>query len=225
MSKLSICIPVYNEEKTVKQLLDQVLAVPLEKELIVVDDGSTDQTATILQEYSTNPVVKVITKENGGKGSALREAFKHVTGDYVVIQDADLEYDPGDFVKMLAEAESKQLLVVYGSRFLGKKLSLAVLKNYLASWLLSSIVGLLYGQRISDESTCYKLFKADLIKSIPLECTGFEFCPEVTAKILKRGIKITEIPVSFNPRAGTEGKKIHYLKDGIEAVKTLFRYR
>lgn len=225
MSKLSICIPVFNEEKTVKELLDRVLAVPLAKEVIVVNDGSTDGTSTILQEYANNQQVKVINKTNGGKGSALREAFKHVTGDFVVIQDADLEYDPNDFVKMLAEAESKQLAVVYGSRFLGKKLSLAVLKNYLASQLLSTIVGLLYGQRISDESTCYKLFKADLIKSIPLECTGFEFCPEVTAKILKRGIKITEIPVSFNPRAGTEGKKIHYLKDGIEAVKTLFRYR
>lgn len=225
MSKLSICIPVYNEEKTVKELLDRVLAVPLEKELIVIDDGSTDNTAAIIQGYCANPFVKIITKENGGKGTALREAFKHITGDFVVIQDADLEYDPNDFIRMLTTAESQQLAVVYGSRFLNKKLSLAVLKNYLASQLLSTIVGLLYGQFISDESTCYKLFKTDLLRSIPLECQRFEFCPEITAKILKRGIKITEIPVSFNPRARSEGKKINYLKDGWEAVKTLSLYR
>lgn len=224
MSKLSICIPVYNEENTIKELLEKVLAVPVDKELIVVDDGSTDKTAAILQEYGANPLVKIITKENGGKGTALREAFKHVTGDFVVVQDADLEYDPGDFVKMLSVADSGHS-VVYGSRFLGQKFSISSLKNFMASRLLSTIVWLLYGQFISDESTCYKLFRTDIIKNIPLECRRFEFCPEITAKVLKKGIKIFEVPVSFNPRNSKEGKKISYLRDGLEAVQTLLKYR
>jgi len=224
MTKLSICIPVYNEEKTIKELLNKVLAVPIDKEIIVVDDGSTDKTAEILNDYSSNPVVKIISKVNGGKGTALREAFKHVIGDYVVVQDADLEYEPSDFVKMLAVAKSGAP-IVYGSRFLGRKLSPSSLKNWLASKFLSSIVWLLYGQFISDESTCYKLFRSDIIKSTPLACERFEFCPEVTAKVLKRGYKIVEVPISFNPRNTKDGKKINYLKDGWEACTTLLKYR
>jgi len=224
MTKLSICIPVYNEEKTVKELLDKVLAVPVEKEVIIVNDGSTDRTAEILGECANCPEIKVFSKPNGGKGSALREAFTHVTGDYVVVQDADLEYEPQDFVKMLQVAKGGSP-VVYGSRFLGQKITLGSLKNFLASKLLSTVVGLLYGQYITDESTCYKLFRSDLLKSIPLECQRFEFCPEVTAKVLKKGVKITEVPISFNPRNTREGKKIHYLKDGWEAMKTLFKYK
>jgi len=225
MSKLSICVPVYNEEKTVRELLDKVLAVPLDKEVIVVDDGSTDKTAEVLQEYIGNPLVKIIVKQNGGKGTALREAFKQVSGDYVVIQDADLEYSPNDFVAMLEVAKKTNSLVVYGSRFLNKKTTPDVLKNLLASRLLSTIVGVLYGQFISDESTCYKLFRTDLLKSVDLVCKRFEFCPEITAKILKRGIKITEVPISFYPREAGDGKKIHYLRDGLEAVITLLKYR
>jgi glycosyltransferase involved in cell wall biosynthesis len=225
MSKLSICVPVYNEEKTVRELLDKVLAVPLDKEVIVVDDGSTDKTAEVLQEYVGNPLVKIIVKQNGGKGTALREAFKQVSGDYVVIQDADLEYSPNDFVAMLEVAKKTNSLVVYGSRFLNKKTTPDVLKNLLASRLLSTIVGVLYGQFISDESTCYKLFRTDLLKSVDLVCKRFEFCPEITAKILKRGIKITEVPISFYPREAGDGKKIHYLRDGLEAVITLLKYR
>ena len=225
MSKLSICVPVYKEEKTVRELLDKVLAVPLDKEVIVVDDGSTDKTAEVLQEYVGNPLVKIIVKQNGGKGTALREAFKQVSGDYVVIQDADLEYSPNDFVAMLEVAKKTNSLVVYGSRFLNKKTTPDVLKNLLASRLLSTIVGVLYGQFISDESTCYKLFRTDLLKSVDLVCKRFEFCPEITAKILKRGIKITEVPISFYPREAGDGKKIHYLRDGLEAVITLLKYR
>ena len=225
MSKLSICVPVYNEEKTVRELLDKVLAVPLDKEVIVVDDGSTDKTAEVLQEYVGNPLVKIIVKQNGGKGTALREAFKQVSGDYVVIQDADLEYSPNDFVAMLEVAKKTNSLVVYGSRFLNKKTTPDVLKNLLASRLLSTIVGVLYGQFISDESTCYKLFRTDLLKSVDLVCKRFEFCPEITAKILKRGIKITEVPISFYTREAGDGKKIHYLRDGLEAVITLLKYR
>ncbi|MCX6784068.1 MAG: glycosyltransferase family 2 protein [candidate division WWE3 bacterium] len=224
MSKLSICIPVYNEQATIRELLDKVTAVPLDKEIIVVNDGSTDRTPQILAEYADNHHISVFNKSNGGKGTALIEAFKHVSGDYVVVQDADLEYDPFDFVKMLATAESKNVTVVYGSRFLGKPLTMSVLKNYLASKLLSFFVWLLYGQMITDESTCYKLFKTEVLKQIPLECKRFEFCPEVTAKVLKRGIKIIEVPVSFNPRDAKDGKKISYLKDGWEAVATLFKY-
>ena len=224
MVKLSICVPIYNEEKTIKELLNKVLVVPIDKEIIVVDDGSTDRTPEILNEYLSNPIVKIISKENGGKGTALREAFKHVTGDFVVVQDADLEYEPNDFIAMLKTAEAGAP-IVYGSRFLGRKLSLASFKNWLASKFLSSIVWLLYGQFISDESTCYKLFRTDILKSIPLESRRFEFCPEITAKVLKRGFKIVEVPISFNPRNNKEGKKINYLKDGLEAVQTLFRYR
>lgn len=226
MSKLSICIPVYNEENTVKELLDKVLAVPLDKELIIVNDCSTDNTGEILKEYEQMPNVKIVCgSSNCGKGSALKEAFKYVTGDYVVIQDADLEYDPTDFVKMLALAEESNVSVVYGSRFFGKSFNISALKNLVASRLLSFFVLLLYGQFISDESTCYKLFKADLLKSIPLECKRFEFCPEITAKILKRGIKIAEVSVSFTPRAAKDGKKIRYIRDGLEALSTLFKYR
>lgn len=225
MSKLSICIPVYNEENTVRELLDKVLAVSLEKELIVVDDASTDGTALALAAYSRLPEVKIVTlATNGGKGTALREAFRYVTGDFVVIQDADLEYDPNDFVRMLQTAESSGAQAVYGSRFLAG-FSLAAVKNLFASSLLSLFVLVLYGQYISDESTCYKLFKADLLKSITLACKRFEFCPEVTAKILKKGVNIIEVPVTFTPRAAKDGKKIHYLRDGLEAVKTLIKYR
>ena len=224
MSKLSICIPVYNEEATIVELLNKVMAVPLDTEIIVVNDGSTDKTAGLLTAYAQNHPIKVISKVNGGKGTALIEAFKHVTGDYVVVQDADLEYDPNDFKVMLNTATNTNVPIVYGSRFLGKPLTLASIKNYLASKLLSFFVWVLYGQMITDESTCYKLFKTDLLKSIPLECKRFEFCPEITAKVLKRGIKIVEVPVSFIPRDAKEGKKINYLRDGWEAVVTLFKY-
>lgn len=218
--KLSVIIPVFNERKTIEEILKRVQAVPLDKEIIIVDDGSTDGTKDILKGLSSNNVKVVLKDKNQGKGSAIREGLKHISGDVVVIQDGDLEYDPFDWVKMLKVMKEKNLSVIYGSRILGKgkKSSLAF---YFGGRLLSVITNILYGTKITDEPTCYKMFKADLIKSIKLDCMGFEFCPEVTAKVLKKGYKIYEVPIKYAPRNIREGKKIRW-KDGAIAIWTLF---
>lgn len=227
MMKLSILIPVFNEEKTVKEVLETVRKADIgdiEKEIVVVDDGSNDKTLDVLKQIHW---IKLIPhKKNQGKGAAIRTAIKHATGDIIIIQDADLEYDPneyGSLIKPIIEGKAK---VVYGSRRLNKKNKKhSGLSFYIGGIGLTIITNILYpSQKITDEPTCYKVFKAEVLKDMKLECMRFEFCPEVTAKVIKQGIKIHEVPISYFPRSLKQGKKINW-KDGVEAVWTLLKFR
>lgn len=223
--KLSVIIPVYNEEHTLRQLLDKVLRVPLEKEVILVDDCSTDNTRDVIKEYVKLPnVFAAYHEKNAGKGMAIRTGIKFITGDAVIIQDADLEYEPEDYPRLLAPIASGEASVVYGSRELGTRNKHSYFSFYLGGKLLSWLTNILYGSSITDEPTCYKVFTTEVLKSIPLTCTRFEFCPEVTAKVLRRGIRIVEVPIHYYPRTKSEGKKIRW-RDGVEAITTLIRCR
>ncbi len=219
---ISVIIPVYNEKATVAQLIRRVSKVPFEKEIIVVDDGSNDGTADILKEFSGR--VKLISHDqNKGKGAAIRTALREVRGDIVITQDADLEYDPSDYGKLLEPILNGETDVVYGSRNL-KDNPKSNPSFYLGGVILSKLANFLYGAHITDEATGYKLFRTEVLKSLNLRCNGFEFCPEVTAKVLRRGHKIKEIPISYQPRGFSQGKKICWL-DGVKAVITLLKYR
>ncbi|HBZ01673.1 MAG TPA: glycosyl transferase [candidate division Zixibacteria bacterium] len=219
--KLSVIIPVYNEERTIAELISRVKAVKLNMEIIVVNDGSVDGTSRILD---TLDGITVINKKNGGKGSAIREGITAVTGDVIVIQDADLEYDPNDFVMMLDVMNKQAADVVYGSRVLHEGYEISYRRYYLGGKLVTWTANLLYGLNITDEPTCYKMIKTDLLRSLNLQCSRFEFCPEVTAKLARRKIKIVEVPISYFPRTIEDGKKINAL-DGFEAIWTLIKYR
>lgn len=229
IKKLSIVIPVFNEAKTIKKIICRVFKVKLgkiKKEIIVVNDGSTDGTLDILKRLKKKYQIKIVSyKKNLGKSCALRIVFKQVTGDVVTIQDGDLEYNPKDFIKMLKKMSENGVRVVYGSRRLSKKnIQYSGLSFYIGGVFLTGMVNVLYGGHITDEPTCYKMFENKLLKSIKLESKRFEFCPEVTAKILKRGIKILEVPIFYHPRKITQGKKIK-LKDFFEAFWVLLKYR
>ncbi len=229
---LSIIIPAYNEAETIHLILDKILAVNLikdiRKEIIIVNDCSTDNTKEKVEQYITEhkdvDINLVDQPKNLGKGAAIRKGLEKITGDYVIIQDADLEYNPEDYNPLLEYLIEKNLPVIYGSRFLKKNNKHSYQTFYLGGRLVSLVTNILYGQHLTDEPTCYKLFKADLIKSIPLKCNGFEFCPEVTAKVAKKGIKIKELPIEYYPRSIEEGKKIKWT-DGVEAIWTLLKYR
>jgi len=224
MMKLSIIIPAYNEEATIKEIISRVKKqeVSIKKEIVVVDDGSSDLTPKILRKIKG---IKLITHEvNKGKGSAIRTGLEKVTGDIVLIQDADLELSPSDYPALIEPILKNNAPVVYGSRILGKDNDKNQFFYYAGGRLVTAVANLLYGIKITDEPIGYKVFKTDLLKSLNLECKGFEFCPEVTAKIAKRKIPIHEVPVSYNPRTTKEGKKLQF-KDGIEAVWILLKYR
>jgi len=224
--KLSVVMPVYNEKATIRQIIDKVLAVDLDTELIVVDDGSTDGTQDILHELQGPLAEKVrvfFLERNRGKGTAVRYGIARASGDVLVIQDADLEYDPEEYHTLLDPYVKGRAVVVYGSRFLGGHRTLyywTTLGNKLLTWLTN----VMYNTNLTDMETCYKLFSMDLIREINLRCHRFEFEPEVTAKILKRGIHIYEVPISYMGREYSEGKKIG-AGDAWEAVKTLVKYR
>jgi len=223
--KLSVIIPVYNEESTVSEVIERVKAVPYEKEIIVVDDGSTDATAARLSDAGGHPVVTIFTSPvNFGKGAAVRIGLAHVTGDIVVIQDADLELSPEEYPRLLEPILRGQADIVYGSRFLRGRDRVSW-RTYLANRLLACWVNLLYGSRLTDEATAYKVFRASVIKTLPLKCIGFEFCPEVTAKLLRSGYTVAEVPIGYRPRLPSEGKKVSYLRDGLKAAWTLLRLR
>lgn len=221
--KLSIIIPVYNEENAVKQIINKVkeTSLSIDKEIIVVDDGSTDKTAESLRKIGG--VVLLKHNKNKGKGAAIITGLSNVTGDIVLIQDADLEYDPKDYNALIEPFLRNNAEVVYGSRTLGKN-EKGHWSFHLGGWGLTVFANLLYGLNITDEATCYKVFKTDLLRSLNLESKGFEFCPEVTAKIGKRKIKIYEVPISYYPRSKKEGKKIKW-KDGFIALWVLFKNR
>jgi len=214
-------MPVYNEAQTIAQAIDRVRNVKIEKEIIVVDDFSIDGTREILSDIPD--IILVLHKQNMGKGFAIRTALKHVTGDIAVIQDADLEYNPEDFFSLISPIEKGEAEVVYGSRFL-KARPVMRRANYIANRMLATATNILYGARITDEATCYKAFRAHLLKSIPLTCKRFEFCPEVTAKVLRSGHKIVEVPVRYEARTCEQGKKIGWW-DGVVAFWTLLKFR
>lgn len=225
MKKLSIVIPVYNERDTIRSVIDLVLSVPLslDREVIVVDDGSSDGTADVLRSLELDRVKVLLQPSNQGKGAAIRRALPEVTGDIVIIQDADMEYDPNDYQSLIDPIVAGEAQVVYGSRQLGNN-TFSYMRYYVGGLFLSWLTNLLYRSKITDEPTCYKVFRRDVLDSIELKCKRFEFCPEVTAKVLKKGIKIVERPISYNPRSIGEGKKIRW-RDGVEAIFTLLRYR
>lgn len=224
--KLSVVIPVYNERGTVREIIEKVIAVNLDKEIIVVDDGSTDGTkdvlANLLEEHLP---VKIFYHDNNlGKGAAVRTAVKFITGDVVIIQDADLEYNPQEYPQLIRPILDKKTKVVYGSRILNKNNTQGRWDYFLGGRLVTLATNVIYGSNLTDEPTCYKVFDAALIKGINIESDGFSWEPEITAKILKAGYKIIEIPVSYKHRAKSEGKKIKY-SDGIKAIFTIFKYR
>ena len=222
--KLSVIVPVYNEQATLGEILRRVLAAPFAKEVIIVDDGSTDKIGDILKEFETVENLKILRHEtNRGKGVAIITGLKSAQGEYTLIQDADLEYDPKDYATLLAPFENDEVEVVYGSRNL-KKNRRSSAAFYWGGRFLSWITNLLYGSRITDEPTGYKVFRTSLLKELNLDASGFEFCPEVTAKILRRKIQIREVPISYNPRNWNEGKKIRW-QDGLIAIWVLIKYR
>ncbi|MBT7169853.1 glycosyltransferase family 2 protein [Candidatus Woesearchaeota archaeon] len=226
MVKLSIIIPVYNEKETIKEIIKQVSEVKIPKEIILIDDHSTDGTREILEtEYAhLRNITVLLHKKNRGKGAAIRTGLNAIGGDIVIIQDADLEYDPKDYPKLIKPILEGKTQVVYGSRFLNKKNKHQYGLNMFATRLLTFMANILYNARITDEPTCYKVFTKQAIKSVDLKCEKFEFCPEVTAKIRKNGYKIIEVPIEYNSRSIEEGKKINW-KDGVQAIWTLIKYR
>ena len=224
--KVSVLIPAFNESRTLARCLEAVYGrnPGRDLEVIVVDDGSTDGTyeAALAAVKNGGRVLK--HEKNSGKGSAIRTALAAATGDVVLIQDADLEYDPADYAAVLKPFEDGKAEVVYGSRNRNSENGRSYSSYYWGGRLLSWWTNFLYGSSITDEATCYKAFKTPLLKSLDLQCTGFEFCPEATAKVLRRGIKIVEVPISYAPRSIEDGKKIRWY-DGAIHLWTLLKLR
>ncbi|MCL5269561.1 MAG: glycosyltransferase family 2 protein [bacterium] len=221
---VSVIIPIYNERELIETVLRRVRAVPFRKQLILVDDCSRDGTAGILAQEASKPDTLVLRHErNRGKGFAIRTGLARATGQIVLIQDADLEYQPEELPGLLEPIFRGEAGVVYGSRFMGS-IKRMRLPNRVANHILAAMVSVLYGQRITDEATAYKVFRKEIIDAIELTCERFEFCPEVTAKVLRRGVTILERPVTFNARTPEEGKKIGW-RDFITAVRVLVRCR
>ncbi|OGH11596.1 MAG: glycosyl transferase [Candidatus Levybacteria bacterium RIFCSPLOWO2_01_FULL_36_13] len=232
--KLSIIIPVYNEGKTVEEILKKVIneKIPgVEKEIIVVDDGSTDETREKLNKLQSKSFKTILQDKNQGKGAAVLAGIKNSTGEYIIIQDADLEYDPKFIRQLIKPILEKKSKVVYGTRIkrlprlAGEEKTFRFLLHYFGNRFLSLVTSILYGQWITDMETCYKLFPKVALNGVRMNAKGFEFEPEITAKLLKRGYKIMELPIEVKPRGYEEGKKISAVKDGSKAIWYLFKYR
>ena len=224
--QLSIIVPVYNEAATIAEVLSRVLALDLDKQIVVVDDGSTDGTGEWLDAWSEHQPDWVGVHHhagNRGKGAAIRTGLATVTGDYVVIQDGDLEYDPRDYARLLAPLVEGRARVVYGSRFLGARPPM-FLTQRMGNVVLTRLTNLLYGASLTDMETCYKLFEREVIRQMPLAADRFDVEPELTARVLRQGLEIVEVPISYSGRSYTSGKKINW-RDFITAVRTLVRLR
>jgi glycosyltransferase involved in cell wall biosynthesis len=222
--KLSIVIPVYNEERTIREILARVAALPVPKEIVSVDDCSRDGTPEVLRELAQASEVKVVFKQqNEGKGAALRTGFEQATGSIVVVQDADLEYDPRDILKLLPPLLRGEADVVYGSRFLHQRPQDKSAVHRLGNWLLTTASNVFTGLRITDMETCYKAFRRDVIQGLPIRQNRFGFEPEVTAKLARRKCRVVEVPITYNARSFAEGKKIG-IKDLFNALWCILRY-
>ena len=221
---LSVVMPAYNERDTIEEIIGRVLAVPLRIELIVVDDGSTDGTRDILQRLATEKPFKLILQpKNGGKGAALQRGFQDVSGDLVVIQDADLEYSPEELPDLIALICQGLADVVYGSRFLGRH-RVFLFTHYAGNRFLTLVTNVLYNTMLTDMETCYKVMRTEVLRSFTLESNGFGIEPELTAKIFKRHYRVYEIPITYDGRNYDEGKKITW-RDGFVALWVLLKYR
>jgi dolichol-phosphate mannosyltransferase len=232
---LSIVIPCFNERATLAAILERVAAAPvaLRKEVVVIDDGSTDGSAELLRDLtaayagSTTPLVALFHDRNRGKGAALRTGFAAATGDIVLVQDADLEYDPNDYAALVKPIVDGVAKVVYGSRWFNRHFHVAYRgRGYFVfgNWLVTKLANALFDAHVTDGATCYKAFDADVLRSLDLRCERFEFCPEVTARVRQRGHRIWEVPIYYYPRSVAAGKKIR-ARDGLEAVWTLVKCR
>lgn len=223
--KLSIVMPVFNERDTIEEIVRLVLAVNLEKELIIVDDGSTDGTRDVLREkIEPLPDVRVFYHEvNRGKGAAIRTGKEQITGEIALIQDADLEYDPNDYHTLIDPIINKKADVVYGSRFLGPRRAF-LYWHYLGNRFLTFVTNLLYNTMLTDMETCYKVFRAPILRDMVIRSDRFEFEPEITAKVFKRGYKVFEVPIYYSGRDFAEGKKITW-RDGFKALWTILKFR
>ncbi len=220
---VTVLVPVLNEERTIAEVLDRLLALPLSLQIIVVDDGSTDDTPRILETYK-DKVVILTNQIKGGKGNAIRKALPHATGEVVIIQDADLEYRPEEIPALVQPILAGNANVVFGSRFTNGLTQGMALPNKLVNVLLRMFVRLLFGAHLTDEATCYKAVRTNVMRRFNLECQRFEFCPEVTAKALRLGEKIVEVPISYEPRNKIAGKKIRWT-DAPDAFWTLLKHR
>ncbi|MBZ0271742.1 glycosyltransferase family 2 protein [bacterium] len=223
--KLSILMPVFNEKETILRIVDLVLAVDLDKELIIVDDGSTDGTRELLREnVEGREGVRVVYHErNRGKGAAIRTAQQHISGDVTVIQDADLEYDPRDYHVLLKPIEEGKADVVYGSRFLGTHRAF-LFWHWVGNRMLTFITNLLYDTMLTDMETCYKAFRTDIFRAVQIRSDRFDFEPEITAKVFKQKCKVFEVPITYAGRDFHEGKKITW-RDGFGAIWALIKFR
>jgi glycosyltransferase involved in cell wall biosynthesis len=222
---LSVVMPCYNERTTIEEIIRRVMAVPLRIELIVIDDGSKDGTRDILNTLNDELKFKLVFQtRNGGKGAALRRGFQEVTGDLVVIQDADLEYSPEEFPQLIEFICEGRADVVYGSRFLGRH-RVFKFTHYAGNRFLTFVTNVLYNTMLTDMETCYKVMRTEVLRSLTLESNGFGIEPELTAKIFKRQYRVYEVPITYDGRGFEEGKKISWWRDGFVALWVLLKYR
>jgi len=223
--KLSIVMPVYNEKNTLREILDQVRATPFDKEIVIVDDFSTDGTRDILRDLEGEPDLRIIYHpRNMGKGAALRTGFSHVDGDIVIIQDADLEYDPGEYGRLIAPILEDKADVVYGSRFMGGPRRVLYFWHTVGNRFLTLFSNMMTNLNLTDMETCYKVFRREIIDRITIKSHRFGVEPELTAKVAKLDARVYEIPITYNGRKYDEGKKIGW-KDGISAVYSIIRFK
>lgn len=219
--KLSIIVPVYNEEKTICEIINRLTKLEIDKEIIVVNDCSSDETLLLVNKFDH---LKIISHPvNMGKGAAIRTGLKNAVGDIIVVQDGDLEYNPECIPTLMKPILENNVDVVYGSRFLGKNKGMRFI-NFIANKGLTMVTNVIYGAKITDMETCYKLVRASIIKEISLRANRFDFEPEITAKILKKRVRFMEIPIDYSGRTHKEGKKIGW-KDGVQALWSLIKYR
>ena len=223
---LSVLMPIYNEQATLLSLLERIQSVPVTKEILIVDDCSTDGTRELLRtkiEGHYSNVHVFYHERNQGKGAAIRTAIPHARGEFSIIQDGDMEYHPEDYIPILCAFKEAHVSVVYGSRFMNGWPKMR-LPNRVVNVLLAWMVRFFFRTPMTDEATCYKAFRTEVLQNIPLTCMRFEFCPEITAKVIRRGFKLIEVPIRYEARSMAEGKKIRWT-DGVEAIWTLLKYR